>query len=171
MKKHILATPLLVMLGACGIDKPPPAAPDTQPVEAETVSPESPARVSAEALPEKDPAALRLERFAEQLVADGKGHFRFNRIRDAKGGGKERQVFVEVVGLTDEQAADAAAQVLLGLGYEQGRRWSDENGVRIRFADVGDIPVSVLVRSREAHSGLNHDDSTASVYLTRPVGG
>jgi len=169
MKKILVLVPMLLGLGACGSDQPPPTS---EPESAAVVEdrPAAPAPSDAAGNKQGNAAQKRLETFAAQLAADGKGHFRFNRVRDAKEGGKERRVFVEMIGMTDVQAADVAAEILRELGYKLGRRWSDENGVRISFTDKDGAPVRVLVRSREAHGLLKHEDATSSVYLTRPVG-
>lgn len=171
-RKLLSLLPLALALAGCGMDKTPPAgSPETPPVAAEPPVQAAPEEVQPDPAGGEDAAELRLEQFTERLASDGKGHIRYNRLRDAKKGGRERQVYVEMVGLTDIEAADAAEKILLDMGYEAGRRWGDENGVRMRFTDVGGIPVDVLARSRDAHPLLKHDESTSSVYLTRPVSG
>lgn len=87
-----------------------------------------------------------------------------------KTGGKERQVFVEMVGMTDKLAAEAASRILVDLGYMQGRRWADKNGMRISFIGKDKVPLCALVRSREAYPKLRYEDASSSVYVTFPVG-
>jgi hypothetical protein len=172
IKRLFAIVPLALVLVACGLDKTPPAAsPEPQPVVAEPDAQVQAVDAQPDAESGEEAARERLDQFMERLASDGKGHIRYSRLRDAKRGGRERQVYVEMVGLTDVEAADAAEKILLDMGYEAGRRWGDENGVRMRFTDVGGIPVDVLARSREAHPLLNHEESTSSVYLTRPVSG
>lgn len=164
MKRIILAVTIAGLVG-CGLDTPVPEQTGTP------AAGEAPAEAAIEqAKPVgQAEAADPIETFSERLAADGRGHFRFDRIRGARDGGRERQVFVEMLGPADAQAADAAAEALDALGFEPGRRWGDENGIRLAYKDPQGKPLRVLVRSRDAHPKLQRDDATSSVYLTQPV--
>lgn len=147
-------------LAACGLDRPPEAASVTSP-ESNSLTP---AEVAAPTIMAEE--ADVLQEFSDLLVAKELGRFRFDRIRKAKAGGQERQIFVEMIGPSDAEAADIAAKALAELGFRLKNRFGDENGVRLIFEPAGDNELRVLVRSREAHSGLESDDATSSVYLT-----
>lgn len=155
---------LVVALSSCGFDKAPPEASDgqaTKPV---------PGLESQEPMSQEPVEAIdRLELFAEQLVEQGPGAFRFDRIRDARDGGQERQVFVEMLGANDQEAAELSAEILESLKFVPGHSFGDENGIRLSYTYNGGELVRVLVRSREAHSKLSNEDATSSVYLTIPV--
>lgn len=162
MKRIILAAAIATLAG-CGLDTPVPEQAEASAAGAAPAGTPEPQAAPAARAPGT------LEDFSERLAADGRGHFRFDRIRDARGGGRERQVFVEMIGATDAEAADAAAGVLDALGFVPGRRWGDANGIRLAYEDTQGRPLRVLVRSRDAHGKLQRDDATSSVYLTQPV--
>lgn len=159
----VLTGSIALMLSACGFDQPVPTSHEVP--GAEEIAPDLPA-VADDDGPE---GSDQLSAFTDDILADGKAHFRFDRTRDARGGGKERQVFIEMIGMSDVEAADATAKSLNSLGFEQGRRWGDENGVRISYKTPEGRSMRVLVRSREAHSKLNREDATSSVYITMPI--
>lgn len=155
---------LALALSACGFDKPPQGASDGQAAKP-VPGTESQEPVAQEPLATID----HLELFAEQLVEQGPGVFRFDRIRDARAGGQERQVFVEMLGADDQAAADISADILESLGFVPGHSFGDENGIRLSYTYNGGELVRVLVRTREAHSKLSNEEATSSVYLTQPV--
>lgn len=163
MHRFLLVVMMSALVSACGFDKAPPATnqvDDLKPVPgAQQMGGEEPAEVEVD----------HLARLAEDLVRDGPGAFRFDRSRETKDGGTERQVFVEMLGANDEDAADLAASILESGGFELVNRFGDENGVRLTYRYGDSAPVRVLVRSREAHSKLLHDEATSSVYVTQPI--
>lgn len=106
--------------------------------------------------------------FTERLVDEGPGVFRYDRVRDSRSG-RERQVYIEILGLSDQEAAELSTRVMNSLGLESGHSFGDENGVRLSFrAENGEL-IRILVRSRDAHANLLNDEATSSVYLTFPV--
>lgn len=168
MRVGILAA-LALSISACGLG-------DSQ----HSMSNEQ-SRHSAQNLEPEDPAALEpdkqasengvdpLEEFASRLAERGPGAFRFDRIRDARAGGKERQVFVEMLGPDDRDAADLSAEILESIGLVPGHSFGDENGIRLSYKYDGGELLRVLVRTREAHSKLVIEGATSSVYLTLPL--
>ena len=155
----------IVALTACGLDK----APNASSADIAAEPPVSPAEVATADRPANTVEVDPLATFSERLVSDHDGFFRFDRIRDAKNGGQERQVFVEMVGPTDEEAANNSARILEDLGYSSINRFGDGDGIRLSYELEGEKPIRVLVRSRRVHSKLNNENSTSSVYLTAPV--
>lgn len=155
---------LALALSSCGFDKAPPEASDGQ-----ATKPVPGAELQEPVTQEPVVTVDHLETFAEQLVEKGPGEFRFDRIRDAREGGKERQVFVEMLGASDVEAADMSAEILESMGFLAGNRFGDENGIRLSYTYGNDAPVRVLVRTREAHSKLSNEGATSSVYLTQPT--
>lgn len=155
---------LTLALCSCGFDKAPPKASEGQ-VTKPVPGVELPDSMDSEPAADYD----RLDAFAAQLVEKGPGAFRFDRIRDARDGGKERQVFVEMLGAGDTEAADLSATILESMGFVAGNRFGDEHGIRLSYTYADDAPVRVLVRTREAHPKLSNDDATSSVYLTQPL--
>ncbi|MEN1925987.1 hypothetical protein WCE55_11290 [Luteimonas sp. MJ293] len=155
---------IALALSACGFDKPPQGATNGQ------ASKPVPGVESQEPGVQEPLATIdHLEVFAAQLVEKGPGAFRFDRIRDAREGGQERQVFVEMLGADDQAAADISADILESAGFVPGHSFGDENGIRLSYTYNGGEPVRVLVRTREAHSKLANVEATSSVYLTQPV--
>ena len=164
MKRLFLAF-TIVALTACGLDK----APDTSSADIAAEPPVAPTEVATSDRSANKAEVDPLATFAERLVSDYDGFFRFDRIRDAKNGGQERQVFVEMVGPTEEEAANRSARILEDLGYSSINRFGDKDGIRLSYKLEGEEPIRVLVRAREVHSKLNNENSTSSVYLTAPV--
>lgn len=164
MNRFLLVVIMSAAVSACGFDKAPPATSQVDDLKPVPGAQQIPSEVSPE-----EEGVDHLERFAEDLVRDGPGAFRFDRIRETKSGGTERQVFVEMLGIDDEGAADLAANTLESGGFELVNRFGDENGVRLSYRYGDSAPVRVLVRSREAHSKLLNDEATSSVYVTQPI--
>lgn len=171
MKKYTLPILLAVGLAGCGFDKAPPSQQEVE--QPKPVPGSERAVASTAALSPDAPGTKRdvLEEFSERLIRDGRGKFRFDRIRDAKGGGRERQVYVEMIGLNDQQSAQLVSEVMESLGFKAGYSFGDENGIRLSFTLKNTPLTRVLVRTREAHSNLNDPSAMSSVYLTQPTTG
>jgi hypothetical protein len=157
---------IALSLASCGFDQ---SVPEEAQVESPAPETAKPTEEVAEAPPPEEAETDSLAEAANALVRQGNGHFRFDRVREVKGGATKRQLFVEMVGPSEAEAGQTTADVLTSLGFTERRRRQDDGGIRMAFADPDGLTVQVLVRSRAAHSKLERDDATSSVYLTQTI--
>lgn len=164
MHRLLSALSVVWILTACGFDVPPPSA-DLGGSESKPV-PTGGAPIPS--LGAGTDGGL-LRQFSDALVLSGVAHFRFDRVREAKAGGKERQLFLEIMGLSEGEAGALAATSLGKLGYEVVEWDRGEKGIKMTFRLSTGESIFVWVRSRDVHSKLKHSKATASVYVTQAI--
>lgn len=113
----------------------------------------------------KQSAAPGINAVLKTLSQTEKTNLRYDRVVEAKTVGMQRQVFVEMLGATDREAAATVAKAFDAQGFTLHRGKDDENGIRLRFVKDSIEPIEVLIRSRQEGPKLKDVAATSSVYL------
>lgn len=159
MLRSLYLAIFVLVLAGCGADHPPAADAAGTSAPAAAQSPSRRARAPQAGI---DSA---LQAISKKLPS----HVRYDKVVPVKTGGNQRQVFVEMLGASSEQAEAATTSALKAAGFTAQRGKADADGVRIQYRKTGVKPINVLIRSKAAGPALQAPEATSSIYFRQDV--
>lgn len=161
---RILAMILLaLLLAACKDPSESPQASSPEPVKAadpataESISPRQPS--SAGRSEDRDAVAAVVSALGDRVEV------RYDRVRRNAAGVDERQLFMEVVADTVDEAEAIVITQLKAAGYKLGHRFEDDNGARQLYRGFDHQPIRTLARPMGVGPALKNPRATGSIYL------
>lgn len=159
MRKLVAVASISLLLSACGADQPAATSGQARVPSLEATTPVAQEPVSGD----------QVDQGLESLQQRTATSVRYDRIRTLEDGTKQRQVFVEMLGATAEEADAHAMQVFEDAGFTVRRGLVDKNGIRLQYRKPGVESINALIRTAEAGPPLNDPAATSSFYIRQSV--
>lgn len=113
------------------------------------------------------PPMLAVDELISSLLGAGVAKLRYDRTGATPDEtGRERQVYLEMLGTGVEEAEHLVSNALRVRDYREVRRSERPGDVHLTFGRQGMPDLVVRIRSRELHSNLNEPDARSSTYVT-----